>query len=274
MTPLILDANSLYARSFFAAMASPEWQSKPDAGAVHLAMRTLLRLLDPQNDSMIRVPTHMLACWDGAQKREKHRAPKPEGYEAGKAQMQTALELMLHCPSVASEIEADDACATAVMQTKKLTKEEIFVVSGDKDLQQLVDDQVSYYCLNDKGIASHGSICRRWNIKKPEQLSIALAIIGDAGDAIQGVRRWGHAKVKKLFADVTPEMSLFEVAEYMASFMNAEQLADFQDSLNLTLLRTDLPGIIDPQPIVFCDKGVLDILELESLWPQIEILSL
>jgi hypothetical protein len=68
-------------------------------------------------------------------------------------------------------------------------------------------------------------------------------------------------------------MPIEEVYALVKSKMNPEQAAQFDESLDLTLLHTDVEAVPDPKPIVFGGKQLLEELGW-NLWPQIESLQM
>jgi 5'-3' exonuclease len=270
--PVIFDGDSLWARSYFAA-ASIDEQSQHIIG-IQLAVQSVISLLSPLSNKLADTPTHLLFCWDGrVAKRDKGRAPKTPAYLEGK---QLLGEILTECFGAANaypEGEADDAVATAAKQLELLNDTKtIYIVSGDKDLQQLVSDKIAYYSLNEKSILNWTHICQKWHVKHPAQVAIALAIIGDSGDKISGVKGWGTKRVTKIFEQVVESMDLDTVYRLVESKMNPEQTRQFEESLDLTLLLTEVPNLPDPSPIVIGGRKLLEDMGWD-LWRQLEVLQ-
>jgi len=251
MTDLVLDASSLFARSFFAAQNSRyNTDIATDAPALTYALRTLIRLLDPGSDSIGTVIDRMLAAWDGEQNPHKDRKPKPAEYHDMKLRFQDLFSVMFGATQLiaAPGSEADDVVASAVAQSPA---ERVYVVSGDKDLTQLHCPRVSFYDLNQKCLLSPHLICSRWGIKDPSHVSLALAIIGDPVDNIRGIPGWGAKKARKLF-EVVPDGAPLDEALNLLLPQIPEHLADaFWNSLDRTLLKPDLPLEAGPSKIVY-----------------------
>lgn len=252
MTDLLVDGNSLFARCWFAVKEDPD-------EALRLCVTSTLRLLDTGQDGYIKVPIHRtLFGWDGKAKTDKNRAPKPKAYIDTRFRFQEALlSLFNTVHGYHADFEADDIVATAVYQSKA---ERIFIVSGDKDLMQLQGGNVFYYDLNEKIVTPGRKICSKFSIKKPCQIPLALAIIGDTSDGISGIPRWGPKKAAKLFEAVTEEMDFAQALEAIVSQIPAGPLMDaFMDSLDKTLLHTDVPETAEPSPLRFyLEPDVLD----------------
>jgi len=240
MTDMIIDANSLYARSWFAAQRISTSPNEP----LRLVLQTLLLLLSPRTDRIEERIDRILFGWDGAKKVEKNRADKPPEYHEMKAIVKDALTFIFNVPHAEHpDYEGDDIVATAVYQTKA---EIVYIVSGDKDLMQLQGGPVRYYCLNQKATLSRQFILNKWHIKHPNQLALALAIIGDPVDNIPGIPRWGAKKVQKLFEHIPPDMPFEQVVDAIDAQVPEELKPALWESLNRTLLNTDVPGVPEP----------------------------
>lgn len=256
MIDVIFDGNSLYARCYYASMKDEKIQELEGAfdrpkNPCLLGVKMVLNILDPYSERVGKKVDRMLFCWDGKAKSEKRRlVEKPEGYDPIRLEfMHVMTELFgaSHCQAI--DHEADDAVATAVYRTSET--DEVYVVSGDKDLQQLQSSNVHFYCLNESSVLSRQTILDKWHVKRPSQICIALAILGDPGDNIPGIHGWGRKKVEKLFEAVSPRMNLEEALEAIEAQIPAPKQVEFYHSLEMTVLDPNVPEVPDPAPIQF-----------------------
>jgi 5'-3' exonuclease len=235
-------------------------------GYAELFFKSLISIISPQSKKLPKTPTDMLVVFDGEAKRDKKRAPKPEGYHAGIETCKDLTAKLFGNVVFQAEGEADDAIATAAARAKKdPTVELTIVASGDKDLQQLAGDTVLYYSLHEKSTLPIQWILNKWGVKQPLQVAVVLAILGDATDCIQGVHKWGPKKVAKIFEEVTADMDILAVAELAASKIPDKLLPDFVESLELTLLKVDVPNVPDPQPIAVAQPDLAEHLGLPGI---------
>lgn len=261
---VVIDGNSLYSRAFFASISQSNTE-KDDAVAIGMAL--LLPIIDPAGDRLGVRFDRMLWCWDTKPKRDKQRTQKPPDFEPGLARFKKAVRSLL-VGAAQSEVdgyEADDQVATAVYRCVE-AGDRVVVVSSDKDLHQLTGHRgVRYYCLNNKSILSSHTILSKWGVKRPIQIAIAQAIIGDPGDAIKGVRGWGARKVSKLFEKVTADMSIEQALDAVTvQITEQDKLAQFYESLELTFLNSNVPGVPEPAPFDFeLDDEVLETYGLQ-----------
>lgn len=253
MNTLIFDGNSLYARSWYAALGKDGVPSADNIDqAVEISLYLVFSLMDPHGDRIGKKIDKTLFCWDDQAKRDKERHPKPnEFYDSLKIVKQKLTQLIGTAHARVPGYEADDMVATAAYAQPET--DQVYVVSGDKDIQQVQGGNVHYYCLNTKAVLSRTSILNRWKVKRPSQIAIALAILGDKGDKIAGVRGWGPAKVEKVFKAVTPEMKFDEALSAVAQQIPPELTSEFFESLDLTILSPSVPDVPEPKPVALID---------------------
>lgn len=252
MTDLIFDANSLWARSFFAAQSSGFAVS-----AVMTAMRSVIRLIHQEDSPLPHKPDRILFAWDDDRKNKKKRADKPPNYHEGQIEfVEFTVKALGAAHAIVEGYEADDVLATAVLQ-QEANGNVVIVVSGDKDLEQLQSKTVYYWSLNKKEIFTREAICKKWNVKRPIHVALALAVQGDPVDDIKGVPRFGKAKVEKMFEKVTSDMKFSEARATIRAQVPDQHLGAFDESLELTLLNTRVPDVIEPTPIVLTEPDSL-----------------
>jgi 5'-3' exonuclease len=260
MTDLIVDGNSLYARSWFAATRIP---GNNPVQSVRLGLQTLIFLLNPERNRLGTGFNRMLIGWDGQPHEEKQREPKPPEYYEFRDIFKEVLHDMFQCANCEiPPYEGDDIVATAVAHSKA---DKIYIVSGDKDLQQLRTDTAEYYCLNTKGVLSEAFILNKWRVKRPSQIALALAVIGDNVDRIKGIPNWGPKKCEKLFEAITPEMNFEQALAAIDAQVPADLKIYFWESLERTLLNCDVPGVPTPAEIVMLEPSVVDDMDIPGV---------
>jgi 5'-3' exonuclease len=245
MNDLIVDANSLYARCWFAVHQIP-------SEAMTLYVNSVLQFLDRRNGRLRAPIDRTLFAWDGASKTDKKRSKKPPGYIQTRELLQRALLTLFDTDNgFHPDFEADDIVATAAFDSKADT---VFVVSGDKDLMQLQGGNIVYYCLNTKAILPTRYICQKFGIKQPNQVALALAVLGDRNDGISGIPKWGPKRLAALFESVTDKMDFGEALYVLQRQIPEELMGFFMESLDKTLLHTEVPGVPEPVPLRFCSE--------------------
>ncbi len=146
---ILLDSNSLINRAYY-ALPNLSNHSGQYTGAIFGYMNMLLKIVSTYN------PTHIIATFD--RKAPTFRKEMYEGYKATRKPMPTELASQLaplkeilaamNIPIVEMDgYEADDIIGTLA----KRFSVETFVVTGDKDSLQLIDDTTTVL-LTKKGI--------------------------------------------------------------------------------------------------------------------------
>jgi len=248
MTDAIFDANSLFARSWYAAQRI----STDPKEAVRLAINTILLLLNPDTNKIGSLFDRTLFAWDSHRDEDKDRAEKPPNYYETMDVLKEILAFMLNTVNVIHQnAEGDDIVSTVIHKGLR-EKHTSYVISGDKDLMQLQEENCQYYSLHDKALLSSAFIIHKFgNIKRPSQVALYLAIVGDPVDKIKGITGFGEVRCKKLFEAITPDMDLKTVIRVILNQLNERQREEFYYALERTLLKNDLVGIPDPSPLEF-----------------------
>jgi DNA polymerase I len=195
---IVIDGSSYFFRAFYAIQRLSTSKGFP-TNAIYGFINMLLRVLD------VEKPTHLAIAFD---------TPKPsfrkELYTEYKANRESPPEdLIKQIPHILRAVdcfgikrielpgyEADDVIGTIA---KRATKEGYFVdvITGDKDLMQLVDDQVTIYdSMKDKRYDSNG-VKEKFGVL-PHQVIDFLALMGDASDNIPGVTGVGEKTAAEL----------------------------------------------------------------------------
>lgn len=199
---ILIDGNSIIYRAFF-AMPPLTNSSGLHTNAVYGFTNMLLRLLQEEN------PTHVMVAFDAGKETFRH-----EGYQEYKGgREKTPSELSEQFPLMRELLdgfgitwfelkgyEADDIIGTLSKQAE-VTGKQVLVVTGDKDMLQLVSDDVTV-ALTRKGVTeieSYGpaEIQERYGLK-PEQIVDLKGLMGDASDNIPGVPGIGEKTALKL----------------------------------------------------------------------------
>ena len=103
--------------------------------------------------------------------------------------------------------EADDVIASAVKKHKN--EYLINIVSHDKDLYQLIDENVRIYSPAKKALYDRDGCFEKYGVF-PEQIRDFLAICGDTADNIPGVKGIGDKGAKKLLDEFGSLEGIYE----------------------------------------------------------------
>jgi DNA polymerase-1 len=147
--------------------------------------------------------------------------------------------------------EADDVIATLCRQAVEQGLK-VIVVSGDKDLLQLVDDDVLVLNPGREGMGAtlydRKTVEEKWGVP-PERVVDVLALVGDAVDNIPGVPGIGDKGAKDLVREFGPLEAVLENADKVKRAAYREGLMNHREeallSKRLATLRTDVPVTLD-----------------------------
>lgn len=201
---MLIDGSHAVFRAFFAIrhLSSPSGQP---TGAVFGYASMLLKLLREYQ------PRHIAVCFDTSGPTPRHllapsyKANRPEMPEELQSQWPICQRITqeLGVPLLVHEgLEADDLIAT-LADRGHANGWDVLVVSGDKDLMQLVRDGQAggprVRQLDDgKGVIyDERGVQEKWGVR-PDQVGELLAIMGDSVDNIPGVRGVGEKGAQKL----------------------------------------------------------------------------
>ena len=190
----LLDAMALIYRAYFALNKNPRINSKgQNTSAILGFTNTLLDVLNNENPSHIGVAFDTMAPTireEGYAEYKANREKMPEDIAASLPYIVKMVEAMNIPILKVDGYEADDVIGTLA---KKAEQEdfEVYMMTPDKDFGQLVSDNIYMYkparMGNKPEVLGVEEICKKYNIKRPEQLIDILGLWGDASDNIPGV---------------------------------------------------------------------------------------
>ncbi len=200
----ILDSYGLIYRAYFALVNHPLTNfNGENISAVNIFFRNLKSLLTKYE------PKFLVAAFDSRTPTFRHkmyadykanRSKTPDDLHAQVPWIEEILEALGICVLRADGFEADDIIATVAKKCRE-EKRGCRILSGDKDLLQLVDEN----CLEmvpDKvngGWETNGreKVFEKWGIY-PEKILDYLSLVGDTADNVPGVKGVGEKTALKL----------------------------------------------------------------------------
>ena len=227
-------------------------------------------------------PSHIAVIFDAGSKTfrnelydqyKAHRPPPPEDLipqfplirEATRAFGLPAIEL--------EGFEADDLICTYT-HIAKAKGFKVTVVSSDKDLMQLVDDDVSMLDPVKSTIIGREQVIEKFGVP-PELVVDAQALIGDSADNVPGAPGIGVKTAAELLTTFGSLDAVLERASEVKQEKRRQTLIDFKAQIlmsrDLVRLRCDTPNPLDldtfklrqPEPDVL--TAFLTVMEFASL---------
>ncbi len=197
---ILLDSNSLINRAYY-ALPNLTNHDGQYTGAIFGYMNMLIKIFDTYK------PTHVIATFD--RKAPTFRKSMYDGYKATRKPMPHELASQLaplkeilaamNIPILEMDgYEADDIIGTLAKKYSAKT----FIVTGDKDSLQLIDDTTTVL-LTKKGIseiAYYDEPALKSEGLVPSQIIDLKSLMGDSSDNIPGVAGVGEKTAKDLLA--------------------------------------------------------------------------
>jgi DNA polymerase-1 len=196
--PFILVDGSSYLYRAFHALPELTNSHGEQTGAVYGVLNMLRKLVDSYR------PQFMAVVFDARGKTfrddlyPEYKANRPSMPEELSAQVEPLHQLvramgfpLLQVPGV----EADDVIGTLAEQATKAGWETV-ISTGDKDLAQLVNDQVSLINTMNDSYMDESAVRNKFGVT-PEQIIDFLALVGDSADNIPGIPKVGPKTAAK-----------------------------------------------------------------------------
>lgn len=250
---VLLDGNSLAYRAFFALPLLTNDQGI-HTNAVYGFTMMLQNILEEEQ------PTHLLVAWDAGKTTFRH-ATYGE-YKGGR--QKTPSELSEQFPYLRKllkaynipqyeldQYEADDIIGT-LSQKGNEEKTEVVVISGDKDLTQLVTDlttvRITRKGITDTETYTPAHVMEKYGITPPQIIDMK-GLMGDASDNIPGVPGVGEKTALKLLKAYGSIEDVYASLDQITAKKLNENLTTYKEqaymSRDLATIEVEAPITID-----------------------------
>ncbi|MGX1192627.1 DNA polymerase I [Metabacillus sp. SLBN-84] len=227
---VLIDGNSIAYRAFF-ALPLLNNDKGVHTNAIYGFTMILMKILEDEK------PSHMLVAFDAGKTTFRHETFKE--YKGGR--QKTPPELSEQFPFIRELLdaysisryelpnyEADDIIGTLSKQAEK-DGFEVKVISGDKDLTQLVSEQITVD-ITRKGITDVDSYTPEFVMEKyglsPSQIIDMKGLMGDSSDNIPGVPGVGEKTAIKLLKEHETLEALYESLDKVTAKKLKEKLEE------------------------------------------------
>lgn len=252
---ILVDGYSFFFRAFFALKNIKNRSDGLPVNGVYGFTKMLINLIVDLKS------THIAVVFDTGGKTFRHNIF--EGYKANRPpvpeemipQFPIIREVVdvLNIKSIEkSGYEADDIIATLSKQAEK-DGYEVWIISGDKDLMQLVDDNVFMYETKDNKVIGIKEVEEKWGVK-PDKLLDVLSLMGDKADNISGVPSIGEKTAIELINEFGSVENIIENVDNIKQEKRKKAIKENIDKLKLS-----------KQLITLCDNVDLDGLNIDDL---------
>ena len=277
----LIDGYAMFYRAHFAMIRNPLVNSKGmHTSALFGFANQMMKLIKNEN------PDEIIAAFDSKEKTFRHK--KYPLYKATREKMPEEmidqlpyLWKLLDCMGIPTMerpgYEADDIIGTLA---KKYSEEgrEVFIVSGDKDFMQLINDKIFLYAPSGRRgeirIFDRKGVLEKWGVP-PEKIIDLLGLMGDASDNVPGVMGVGEKTAVKLLNQYGSLESSLVHAEEVKNKRAREGLINCKKEalLSKELVTIEVNMEID-QEINSFDSSKYDEEALEELFNNLEFYTM
>ncbi|MCJ7585248.1 MAG: DNA polymerase I [Anaerolineales bacterium] len=281
-TLYLIDGHALayrmyYALTGYSSGGATRWQTskgEPTAGIFGFA-RELLRIYEQEK------PDYLAVAFDTGKTFRDEIFPD---YKATRAKMPDDLRAQIerirqmvdafNVPRLEMEgFEADDVLGS-VARWGAAQGLGVKIITGDRDLLQLVDERtIVYLAGDDQNYITADDVMGKLHVR-PEQVVDYKAIVGDKSDNIPGVPGVGEKTAEVLLAKYTTLDNIYahldEVEPRWRTKLEAGKESAYM-SRDLAAIRTDLPVALDLEQ---AKPDAFDPAKVEALFRELEFRSL
>lgn len=139
--------------------------------------------------------------------------------------------------------EADDIIATLARQASKSGKDAI-IVSSDKDLMQLMDDNVKMYDAAKSKFLQDEDVEKKFGVG-PDKVREVQALIGDKSDNIPGIRGVGPKTASELIKEFSDLEGIYESLDKISSASKRSKIEQGKEDAFLSWKLVGLDDQVD-----------------------------
>jgi len=277
---MLIDGNSLTYRAFFALPADMATASGQVTNAVFGFTSMLINLLRDHT------PDRVSVAFDRPEPTFRHEMV--ESYKAGREaapdilrqQMGLVREVVeaIGIPSIdKAGVEADDILATLATEARD-AGDEVIVVTGDRDVYQLVEDPLVKVLYNKRGVSDYAfydeaGILERTGVN-PVDYVIYAALRGDKSDNLPGIPGVGEKTAAKLVNKYGDLDGIFAAADDQTPKLRSnlkEHEAQARSNVEMMVLLRDVELEQNVDDLVL---GELNVPEVDRLFEFLEFRTL
>jgi DNA polymerase I len=284
-TLMVIDGHSLAFRAFY-ALPVDSFQNREGqhTNAIHGFISMLLNLLRNEN------PTHIAVAFDISRfsfrtrvnpDYKGTRAETPAEFKGQIPLLQEALAAMNITTIQKEDFEADDILATLSVRGKD-EGFHVWVVSGDRDTIQLVNDDVTLLYPNVRGVSElkrydRDAVHEKYGIE-PHQYPDIAALVGETSDNLIGIDKVGEKTAVKWVNQFGSLAEILAHADEITGVVG-EKLREQKDraiqnrQLNRLITDVELPVVLselERKPINEASvREVFDKLQFKTLLTRV-----
>ena len=277
----LIDGMALIYRSHFALIKNPLMTSKGShTSAIFGFMNSLFKLLKDEN------PDYIAIVLDSKEPTFRHKlftdykATREKMPDELVEQLSPLFQIIEHTniPMIKFPgFEADDIMATVAQKAKEINVQ-TYIVTSDKDMMQIVDDDIFIYSPGNRfkptTIYNRKKVLEKWGVG-PEKMIDYLAMVGDSSDNVPGVDGVGAKTAVKLLNKYSSLENSLENADKVKNKRAREGLVKAKDlaylSKELVTIKLDVPIDMHFESMA---RSAMDIDSLNKVFIDLELNSL
>ena len=276
---ILVDGNNLLFRSYYATAYNGNFM-KNSKGFPTNALFGFNNMIN--KIILEEKPTYMIVAFDKGKtfrhdKFEVYKGKRLEMPDELKQQFPVAKELLTYLGIKYYDIdnyEADDIIGTFSEYCNKDDNYTGTIISSDKDLLQLITDEVDIKLLKPKDYIRYNkeSFIKEWGIE-PIRIIDLKALMGDQSDNIPGVKGIGEKTALKLLQEYKTLDGIYENIDKIKGATKDKLLQDKDNaymSYEIATIVKDVPVDIDINDIKLKEK---DDKKLNDLYEELEFYS-
>lgn len=229
-----------------------------------------------------RQPTHVAVAFDSRGPVFRHemyaeykanRPPMPEELAGQIPYIKKAVQALGLRSFEENDVEADDIIASAA-KTLCSKGNRVVIVSGDKDLLQLVGDDVTMWDPMKNKLMDNDAVVAKYKVA-PNRLLDCFALIGDSSDNVPGVPGVGSKSAEKLINQFGSLDELYDQVDTLKKSKMKERLIENRQQAFLArrLIRLKLDVAVPADPDEY-QLGEPDVDQLKELYTDLGFSSL
>lgn len=266
---LIVDGNNLLNRAYYATALDPNNLMKSPDGQYTNGVNMFLKMLFRYKTELDI--SHLAVVFDKGRGFRKDIFPEYKGTRGGqpdelKVQF-PLLEKVLNqigVPIYFDEVyEADDLIASMAMKLQ--TDMKVYTLSNDKDLLQIVSDNIIQVCRKGKDdiFYDENRFKEDFNGLFPKQIIDFKALCGDTSDNIPGIPGIGDKGAMKMLLKLSTAESVIEQVPSLSEFSRYKKKVE--EGKELGLLSKKLATLVTDIPVINYANDIEVRVSLEEI---------
>ncbi len=277
----LIDGYALLYRAHFAMIRNPLINSKGmHTSALFGFINQVLKLLRQEK------PDYLMAAFDSSKKTFRHerypeykatREKMPEEMQEQLPYLWKLLEAMRIPTLERPGFEADDIIGTLAQRAAE-NELDAYIVSGDKDFMQLINDHIFLYAPSGRQaeikVYDREGVIEKWGVP-PEKIIDLLGLMGDSSDNVPGVMGVGEKTAVKLLNEYGTLENALDHAHEVKNKRAREGLQNCREeamlSQELVTIETNME--IDSDFASMATDG-FDVNALDEIFRELEFQAL